>query len=69
MEPVVSFLYNYCCTEQDRMTKLEYSFLGEQNSVLSVLFSLDSGLFFEQTLIPLQSCNEIKISNSPHTHI
>lgn len=52
MELVVRFLYNYCCTEQDRMTKL-YSFLGQQNSVLSVLFSLDSVLVFEQTLIPL----------------
>lgn len=53
MEPVVRFLYNYCCTEQDRMTKLEYSFLGQQNSVLSVLFSLDLVLVFEQTLIPI----------------
>lgn len=55
MKPVVSFLYNYCCTEQDRMTKFEYSFLGQQNSDLSVLFSLDSGLFFEQTLIPVMN--------------
>lgn len=53
MEPVRSSLYSCCYTEQDGMTKLEYSFLGQQCSGLSIVFSLDSGLVFEPTLTAL----------------
>lgn len=53
MELVISSLYSCCYTEQDGMTNLEYSFLGQQSSGLSLVFSLDSGLVFEPTLITL----------------
>lgn len=53
MEPVMSSLYSFHYTEQDGMTKLEYSLLEQQNSGLAVVFSLDSDLGFEPTFIAL----------------